>query len=231
MLFTLEHVRANIRNRDGRRVFFLGKGDQLTSDARDFLSHARIPVLPAQEAKIDRYRLLGGGFLEEKPEHMTHLYGDVLVPKTHPRIRFRGAMDLLEAELLLACLAAPRWQKELEEILDFARKLIRWEVMEEPVPQEGLCAMEPEEIRRRSHFPQEYYGQPHFMPAPADGAALLQLNRARCAARQAELAAVAAFLDREGNLQRADLVQALNRLSSILYILMIRQKAEGRKQE
>ena len=228
MLFTLEHVRANIRNREGRRVFFLGKGDQLTAEARDFLNHERIPVLPAQEAKIDRYRLLGGGFLEEKPEHMTHLYGDVLVPKTHPRIRFRGAMDLLEAELLLAALAAPRWQKELEEILDFARKLIRWEVMEEPVPQGTLCGMEPEEIRRRSHVPQEYYGQPHFMPQADDGMKILRLNRCRCTARQAELQAVAAFADREGNCTRPDIVQALNRLSSFLYLLMIEEKAKSR---
>ena len=31
MLYNEEAVRANIRNRDGKRVFYLGKGDQLTS--------------------------------------------------------------------------------------------------------------------------------------------------------------------------------------------------------
>ena len=79
MLYTKEAVRDNIRNRDGKRVFYLGKGDQLTSDARDFLTRERIAILPASEAKPERYRLLGGGFMEEKPEHMTHLNGDYLV--------------------------------------------------------------------------------------------------------------------------------------------------------
>ena len=225
MLWNQEAVRANIRNREGKRVFFLGKGDQLTSDARDFLNHERIAIRPADTAKIAVYYLPGGGTLTEKPEHMTHLHGDVLVSKTHPRIAFRGAMDTLEAELLLAQQAAPRWESELGEILELARNLIRWEVMEEPVEEKPLCGMTADEIRHRSHFPQEYYGQPHFMPHVSDGAAALQLNRARCAARQAELAATAAFLDREGIPTRPDILQSLNRMSSMLYILMLRQKS------
>ena len=35
MLYTEEAVRANIRTREGKRVFFLGSHDQLTSGARD----------------------------------------------------------------------------------------------------------------------------------------------------------------------------------------------------
>ena len=97
MLYDLEAVKANIRNRDGKRVFYLGSGHQLTSQARDYLTRERIEILPAKLAKPERYRLLSGGFTEEKPEHLTHLYGDVLVRKTHPRIAFRGAMDTLGA--------------------------------------------------------------------------------------------------------------------------------------
>ena len=106
MLYSKEAVRDNIRNRDGKRVFYLGKGDQLTSDARDYLTRERIEILPASEAKPERYRLLNGGYMESKPEHMTHLNAEVLVEKTHPRIRFRGAGDTLEAELLLCCATA-----------------------------------------------------------------------------------------------------------------------------
>ena len=36
-LFTEAAVRANLRNREGRRVFYLGDGDRLTPGARDFL--------------------------------------------------------------------------------------------------------------------------------------------------------------------------------------------------
>ena len=101
MLYTKQSVRENLRNRDGKRVFYLGKGDQLTSDARDFLSRERIPILPAEQARQEAYRLLAGGMVTEKPEHMTHLKAQVLVPKTHPRIAFRGGIDALEAQLLL----------------------------------------------------------------------------------------------------------------------------------
>ena len=94
MLWDEQAVRANIRNRDGKRVYYLGKGDQLTSTARDFLRRERIEILPGSQARPERYRLLSGGYAEEKPEHMTHLNGEVLVPKTHARIRFRGKWTL-----------------------------------------------------------------------------------------------------------------------------------------
>jgi ethanolamine utilization cobalamin adenosyltransferase len=227
MLFGEVEVKANIRNRDGKRVFYLGKGDQLTSGAKDYLSRERIPILPAQQAKPERYRLLSGGFAEEKPEHLTHLHGDVLVPKTHPRITFRGAMDTLEAEIMLCQLVLQEpWKKQLGEVLDFARMLLRCDVLEERVKQERLCGMTAQELRQRSHRPQDFYGQAHFMPDVRDGEAILRLNRVRCAARQAELAAVAAFADREGNPTRTDILQAMNRMSSMLWILMIQMKKE-----
>lgn len=230
MLYDLTAVKANIRNREGKRIFFLGKGDQLTSEARDHLTRERIQIRPAETAKIDTYRLLNGAALQEKPEHMTHLHGDILVPKTHPRIAFRGAMDTLEAELLLCQQAAPNLQRDLQEILELARNLIRWEVMDEPVEQGKLCGLTEDQLRQHSHYPQAHYGQPHFMPAVTDGPVILQLNRARCAARHAELMAVRAFTDENGNPTREDLLRALNRMSSMLYILMIRQKA-GKKEE
>lgn len=225
MLFSLEAARANIRNRDGRRVFYLGKGDQLTSDARDFLNRERIEILPAEKAKPQRYKLLSGGFMEDKPEYMTHLNGDVLVPKTHPRIAFRGAVDTLEAELLLCQLEVPGFRKELGEVLGLARELIRCDVLAEPVQERPLCGLTLAELRERSHRPQDFYGQPHFMPEVSDGQTVLRLNRARCAAREAERQAAAAFTDPRGQIEREDILRCLNRMSSMLYILMIRAKA------
>ena len=227
MLYTERSVRDNVRNRAGKRVFYLGKGDQLTSEARDFLTRERIEILSAEQARPAEYELLGGGFVTEKPEHMTHLNGDVLVHKTHPRIAFRGAMDTLETEIMLCQLATePEIRKDLGEILGLARRLIRCDVMDEPVPEGKLCGLTEAEQRSRSHRPQDYYGQPHFMPEYTDGAAILQLSRARCAARDAELKAVAAFCDREGNPTRVDILRAMNRMSSMLYILMIKMKKD-----
>jgi ethanolamine utilization cobalamin adenosyltransferase len=228
MLYTEESAKANIRNREGRRVFYLGPGDQLTPGARDWLRQEKIEVLPSHMAKQTRYRLAGGGFCEEKPEHMTHLNGEVLVPKTHPRIVFRGAMDTLEAELILAQLAVPEMASQLGEVLKLAREILRCDVLEETLPAGSLCGMTEAELRERSHRPQDFFGQPHFMPEAADGEQIARLNRVRCAAREAELRAVAAFSTREGNPTREDLLRALNRMSSMLYILMILKKSGGR---
>ena len=226
MLLNEQHVRENLRNRDGKRVFYLGKGDQLTSAARDWLSRERVEILPAQQAKQELWQLLGGGYLTEKPEHMTHLNGNVLVSKTHPRIRFRGKLDTLEAELLLCQLADLELVGPVGEVLALTRRLIRCDVLEEPVKEEKLWGLTEKELRLRSHFPQEYYGIPHFMPAAADGETMARLNRARCAAREAELRACGAFSDREGNPTRPDILRALNRMSSMLYILMLEQKVQ-----
>ena len=126
MLYTEDMVRSNLRNRGGKRVFYLAKGDTLTPGARDWLRQQRVEILSAEQAKPDRYRLLNGAYVTEKPEHMTHLNGDILVLKTHPRIAFRGAMDTLEGELLLcAFFAQGQLQKDLQEILSLARQLIR----------------------------------------------------------------------------------------------------------
>ena len=98
------------------------------------------------------------------------------------------------------------------------------EVLEQPVVCRALGGMEEKELRERSHRPQDFYGKPHFMPSPDDGKVLLLVNMARCKAREAELLAVKAFRDAEGLPTRPDLVRALNRLSSFLYLIMIELK-------
>ena len=226
MLYTESAVRDNIRNREGRRVFCLKQGDTLTPGARDWLRREKIEIISPEEIRPERFRLLSGGYTEEKPEHMTHLNAEILVPKTHPRIRFRGAMDTLEAELILSQQAVPPAAGKLEEILSLARRIIRCDVLEEPLEDQPLCGLSQEQLRRRSHFPQEYYGTAHFMPAAADGAAIARLNRTRCAAREAELLACDAFSDREGRPTRPDILRSLNRMSSMLYLLMLEEKSK-----
>ena len=225
MLFDKKAVQENIRNREGKRVFYLGKGHQLTSDARDWLTSERIPILPAEQARPDGYRLQNGALLQQKPEHMTHLNGQYLVEKTHPRIAFRGGIDTLEAALLLAAAEAEgSIRTQLEEALSYTRYLLGQEVLEQSVVCKALGGMDEQQLRQRSHRPQDFYGKPHFLPQPTDGKALLLVNFARCKAREAELLAVKAFQDAEGLPTRLDLLQALNRLSSFLYLIMIQLK-------
>lgn len=232
-VFTAESARANVRVRDGRRVFYLSEGDHLTPSARDWLRRDGVEILPAQAAKPDGYRTLTGATYQEKPEHMTHLAGDVLVEKTHPRIAFRGGIDTLEAALLLAGreareAGAAETETGLEEVLTLVRRLIRCDVLEEPLPEIALGGLSAQALRHHSHFPQKYYDQPHFMPDFADSRLLLTVNQARTQARSVELLACHAFRDTEGRITRPDLIQALNRISSFLWILMIRRRKEER---
>ena len=111
-------------------------------------------------------------------------------------------------------------QQELEAVLQQVRHLLRCEVMNEPVPDIRLGGLDAAELRKRSHRPQDFYGQPHFMPDLADGRTVLLLNRLRTLVRHTERKATAALPD------RTDILQALNRLSSYLYLLMIQEKSK-----
>ncbi len=224
-VFTAQAVRANLRVRDGKRVFYLGQGDRLTPSALDWLKAENIEVLSAHLAKPSAYTTLSGDTLEKKPEHMTHLQPTVLVEKTHPRIVFRGRMDSLQAEILLCGSQAraqgkPELAENLEELLETARQIIQCDVLEKPWQERPLCGMTPEQLREHSHFPQKYYDQPHFMPDISDSPLLLRLNRLRTAVRETEISACGAFPD------RTDLIRVINRMSSLVWIWMIRLKKE-----
>lgn len=226
MLYTEQNVKAGLRVKDGKRVFYLGKGDQLTASARDWLQQERVEIIPHAQTPPKEYQTLFGAVLHEKPEHMTHLHGNTLVPKDHPRIAFRGMIDALEAEILICQLhCAPELRPPLQEILDFVRRLIRCDVLGEPVGEFRLCGLDAPALRERSHYPQKYYGQPHFMPSWQDGPTVIYLNRLRTLIRQTELAAYRAFKTPDGAVTRNDMILAMNRLSSLLWILMIQQVA------
>lgn len=230
-VYTEETAKANVRVRDGKRVFYLDERDHLTPSAREWLQRDGVEILPASMAKPLAFTTMFGGTMTEKPEHMTHLRANVLVFKDHPRIAFRGMIDALEAELLLCGRTAldegrSQTAREMEEILSFVRRLIRCDVLEEALPAQTLCGLTAEQLREQSHNPQKYYDQPHFMPTASDSRMLLMLNRLRTLVRRTELAAYAAFKDMDGNVTRPDLIQALNRLSSLIWILEIRMKKE-----
>ncbi|OUQ60662.1 ATP-binding protein [Flavonifractor sp. An112] len=232
-LLTREDVRRMSDN-GTRGPVVVNKDQKLTPGARDWLAAHKIQAVfpqgredPAAPASA-KYRTLFGATLNEKPEHMTHLKGNILVRKDHPRIAFRGMIDALEGELMLAQQASrdyPALVKELEEALALVRRLIRCDVLDEPVGELHLCGYDAGQLREYSHYPDKYLGQPHFLPAYTDGPALLAVNKVRTLVRQTELSAYAAFKDVEGNVTRGDIILALNRLSSLMWIIMIKLKA------
>lgn len=165
-----------------------------------------------------------------KPEHLTHLDHRTLVRKDHPRIAFRGWIDRLEAEIVLCALTAhqegyPALAAELEELLDFVRTLIRADVLGEPVRPLHLAGYDADRLRERSHHPEQYFGQGHFMLSPADGPVMARINALRALIRQAELAGYRAFRDYSGAVTRPDLLLTMNRLSSLCWIWQIKLKA------
>lgn len=223
MLYTQEAVQQSLRTQNGKRVFWLAEGDRLTPAAQDWLRQEKIEITRRSAGFED---LLGGKY-DKKPEEMTHLTGNTLVPKTHPRIAFRGKLDSLQAQVLLCGLHAEgNLQDSLEQMLTYLRKLLRCEVLEEPLKEERFLGLSQEDLREHSHYPQKYYGQGHFQPDFSHGEMILELNFLRTQIRKAELSCCRAFSDPEGRITRPDLVQGLNRLSSACYILMIRCKAE-----
>lgn len=234
-LLTEERVRQMSDN-GTRGPVVVTRGDVLTPSARSWLREHRVEVVYPQGRGEEgpegagKYRTLFGAVLTEKPEHMTHLKGNILVFKDHPRIAFRGMIDLLEGEIALCqqvCVreGVPALAEELEEVLDFVRRFIRFDVLEEPVGEVKLCGLTPAELRERSHYPEKYYGQGHFLIRYTDSPAILAVNKVRAVARQTELAAYRAFRDENGGVTRGDIILGLNRLSSLMWIMMIQLKA------
>lgn len=161
---------------------------------------------------------------------MTHLKGNILVFKDHPRIAFRGFIDLLEADILQSqqVVREAGYQSlcaELEEVLGFVRRFIRFDVLDEAVGEVHLCGYTPDQLREYSHYPERHFGQPHFMVSMQDGPAILAVNKLRTVVRQTELAAYKAFRDENGAVSRNDIILGLNRLSSLMWIMMIKLKA------
>ncbi len=215
--------------------FVLPKGCRLTPSAAQFLSERKIEVIREDEnqnqqpknqinSEYDNKEANISTTVKEKEEYMTHLRGTNLVPKTHPIIKFRGKLDTLEAHLLLAIievesLGYKELAKELKDLLEYCRQIMKAEVKEEPLEHLNLSGLSLKEIREHSHYVKKYYGVSHFMPQPSHGKLMASLNFIRAQCRELELAAIDAFYS-EKEVKRQDILQALNRFSSYVYILM-----------
>lgn len=154
----------------------------------------------------------------EKPETMTHLRAGELVSKRDPRIRFRGRMDSFQAELLCLMASADAGGMtslltDLGDVLSLCRNILGSEVKQTPLPEWSLLGMTPEQIHQMSHQP------PHVIPDYRMGQTAVALNRLRALSRELELC----WLDADSGAERPDIVLALNRLSSALYVLFRRE--------
>lgn len=187
-------------------------------------------ALPKFE-KPARYESLYGGFYYEKPEHMTALYGNILAFKDHKVFRLRGLLDsldgkIVETQLAFQRLGLKKGVAELAEVHSWVKEILRCEVLGEPLQPVELFGMDEAELRKRSHTPKKYYGIRHFSASLEDGEAVILLNRLRTEVREVELAAYEAFKKENGEPERPDLIRALNRLSSVFYVMMFKAKSK-----
>jgi len=185
------------------------------------------PLSPVEPA-TGRYKVLGDGFLDIKPEHLTQLHNNVLVPKDDPRIHLRGKTDLLIAEMLKVQVrahaeGAQQLVNDLEDVYSFVGNLSRCEALDEPLSVSTVIGLGFDEIREVSHHPKRYFGRGHlFNISYRDGEFTVLLNGLRALSRQCELTFYEAFKQDDSSVARSDLMEGYNRLSSVFYILCLR---------
>lgn len=197
-----------------------------------------MPTVPAEEEKKPKFvDYETGAFYFEKPEHMTHLYGNVLVPKDHKRIYFRGKLDSLETifvlnqTLLLEMGEDQSLIDDLQDILESLREMMRCDVMDEPFRRDYIIGLNHKELREHSHNPMKFYHiKQMVLPDYTLGKSYALLNQLRAAVRETEVAAAAAFHVGKEYL-RQDIIEELNRMSSAMHIIMCKYLAGeyGRK--
>lgn len=229
-------------------VYYIPEGKILSPAAREYLQQRKIriskdkppaaaepeapqtasaaapaPQAPAAAKFIDDET---GAFFTEKPEHMTHLHGNVLVPKADARILFRGKLDSLQAQVVLAQATiheeggSIKLIDDLGDILGVLREMMRCDVLGEDFKNDRIIGLSHEELRERSHDPMKFFGIEQMkLPDYTMGKHYALLNQLRTQIRETEVAASQAFRDGR-KCTRLDIIEELNRLSSALHIMM-----------
>lgn len=231
-------------------VYYVPEGTLISPAAREYLQQRKIKIAkgekpssnPSEDKAVSSekeeaakasnavaYKYTDyetGAYYPEKPEHMTQLFGNVLVVKNHPRILFRGKLDSLQALIVLdqAILAETPGNEKLirdfGELLGITRELMRCDVLDEEFKNDMILGLTHDELRARSHDPMRFFKiKQMVLPDYTMGKAYALMNQLRTAIRETEVAAAEAF--REGTKYvRGDVIEELNRLSSAVHIMM-----------
>ena len=230
----------------GARQYQVEEGTFVTESARSWLEKRDIQLvilpkgrmcggmsrtpLPDRGSRTYLDAATGLPLGREKPEEMTHLRGNLLVKKSSPRIAFRGKLDSLEAAILEAqALAhrqnAPAVRDGLGEVLEQVHLVLGAEVKDQPLEEVPILGMDQARLRQVSHNVKGAFGIDHPIPSWEMGELALRLNTLRTQVRETELAAAVAF-EAPGETPRPDIIRALTRLSSAVYILFCKLLAE-----
>ncbi|HEJ0182090.1 TPA: ethanolamine utilization cob(I)yrinic acid a,c-diamide adenosyltransferase EutT [Citrobacter koseri] len=158
----------------------------------------------------------------KKPDTLTHLTADKMVAKSDPRLGFRAALDSTIALVVWLQIELPdQWQPWLADIRSRLGNIMRADAMDEPLAAQAIVGLNEDELHRLSHQPLRYLDHDHLVPEASHGRDAALLNLLRTKVRETEVVAAQVFITRNFDVLRPDLLQALNRLSSTVYVMMI----------
>lgn len=158
----------------------------------------------------------------KKPDTLTHLSAEKMVAKSDPRLGFRAVLDstIALAVWLQIELAEP-WQPWLADIRSRLGNIMRADALGEPLGCQAIVGLSDEDLHRLSHQPLRYLDHDHLVPEASHGRDAALLNLLRTKVRETETVAAQVFITRSFEVLRPDILQALNRLSSTVYVMMI----------
>ena len=213
------HIRIRYMDEAGR-VFVDAQG----SDDKNL---QQVHPLTSSAAHEAAHCLLCKQIVGKKPEALTHLNATTFVAKNDVRIVFRGRVDSTIAQ---AVLLQAEWQCTsvnvtlqgmLADIRAGLGNVLRSETLGEPMPAIVMGEFDEAQIHAISHNPLKHLGHDHIVPAIGPGLNVARLNLLRAVIRESEVAGAQAFINKDFSIERADVLQGLNRLSSAVYVLML----------
>ncbi len=222
----IKQKRVRVRYTDeAGRTFIDGEG--ATGEEQDPDQRQQVHPLTSRAGHEAAHCLLCQQTVGKKPDALTHLNATTFVAKNDARIALRGRVDSAIAQALLIQAqwqqenAAPAWQAMLADVRSALGDVLRCEALDEPMRAITLGELDEAQIHAYSHNPLKHLGHDHIVPALEHGLTVARLNVLRTAIRETEVAAAQAFIGRDFSIARGDLLQALNRLSSAVYVLML----------
>lgn len=157
-----------------------------------------------------------------KPDALTHLTAEKMVAKSDPRLGFRAALDgTIALAVWLQIELAESWQPWLADIRSRLGNIMRADAVDEPLAEQTIVGLSEDALHRLSHQPLRYLDHDHLVPEASHGREAALLNLLRAKVRETETLAAQVFITRRFEVQRPDILQALNRLSSAVYVMMI----------
>ena len=217
---------------DSGRVFIPKAGQNATDAAlSDSLKQVH-PLTTSDEWSVPDC-LLCQQKVEHKPDTLTHIDAHHLVSKNDPRLLFRGKLDSVIAQAVLTQIQLtqtpsdalapimPQLSRYMADVRSALGNVLKAEATGETMATVALGNLSAEAIHKMSHHPLKYLGHDHLVPDEKQGMQVALLNLLRAQIREAELYAAQIYITRDFRVKRPDIMQALNRLSSAVYVLMV----------